>query len=332
VIERIATHGFADLIPHTRSCTRVHEMTRNNPHCGHCSQCVDRRFAILAAGLASEDPEEAYKIDLFTGDRAPGPDREMALAYVRSATAIKQMTDEAFFAHFGEASRAVGCFPETADEVGSRIFELHRRHAEGVCRVFDNWVGSRAFSLREGSLPSTCLVSLVVGQHGEHRSAPEPSLPTEEVARTEPEIRLAIDEERNRVTFERWGAVSGAGAELIIALAVPFRAAVRDERTPDHYPFTKTPDLLRRLSCDSEETLRRRIERLRDQLVRRAEAVGDAAPAMTAVIESLRWHGYRLNPDSVRIVALRDLREPEHVTNPPQDVTTRRRQRERTRA
>jgi hypothetical protein len=229
-------------------------------------------------------------------------------------------------------SRAVGCFPETADEVGRRIFELHRRHAEGVCRVFDDWVGSRAFSLREGSLLSTCLVSLVVGQHGEHRSAPESSLPTEEVARTEPEIRLAIDEERNRVTFERWGAISGAGAELIIALAGPFRAAVRDERAPEHYPFTKTTDLLRRLDCTSDEALRRRIERLRREITQLAKSADDPMPAMSAVVENIPWHGYRLNPDSVRIVALRDLRGPEHVTTSRQDVTPRRRQREKTRA
>ena len=63
-------------------------MTNLNPHCGQCSQCVDRRFAILAAGLEQEDPAEAYKVDLFTGERSPGPGRELALAYVRSASDI----------------------------------------------------------------------------------------------------------------------------------------------------------------------------------------------------------------------------------------------------
>jgi hypothetical protein len=138
VVNRIAAHGFGDLIRHTRSCTRVHDMTIGHPHCGHCSQCVDRRFAILAAGLGHDDPEEAYKVELFTGERGAGPDREMALAYVRMATAINGMTDEAFFAHFGEASRAVGYFPEPTDEAAGRIFDLHRRHAGDVCRVFDD--------------------------------------------------------------------------------------------------------------------------------------------------------------------------------------------------
>jgi hypothetical protein len=125
---------------------------------------------------------------------------------------------------------------------------------------------------------------------------------------------LAVDEERNRVTFERWGDVSGAGAEVLIALAGPFRSAARDERAPEHYPFTKTRDLLRRLDCENEEALRRRVERLRKQVARLAERAGDLAPAMDAVVESSPWHGYRLNPDYLRIVGPRELREPGHVT------------------
>ena len=53
VVRRIAANGFADLIRHTRSCTRVRDMTVMYPHCGRCSQCLDRRFAILAAGLVA---------------------------------------------------------------------------------------------------------------------------------------------------------------------------------------------------------------------------------------------------------------------------------------
>ena len=43
VIDRIAQNGCSDLIRYTRSCTRVHAMTNLHPHCGKCSQCIDRR-------------------------------------------------------------------------------------------------------------------------------------------------------------------------------------------------------------------------------------------------------------------------------------------------
>ena len=79
-------------------------MTKLHPHCGQCSQCIDRRFAILAAGQDQADPEDAYKVDLLLGGREPGPDREMALAFIRSASKIGQMTDVDFFTHYGETS------------------------------------------------------------------------------------------------------------------------------------------------------------------------------------------------------------------------------------
>jgi hypothetical protein len=33
-------------------------------HCGCCSQCLDRRFAVLAAHAADHDPVEMYKVEL----------------------------------------------------------------------------------------------------------------------------------------------------------------------------------------------------------------------------------------------------------------------------
>lgn len=167
VVERASANGCAGLIRHTRSCTRVHEMTTLHPHCGQCSQCIDRRFAVLAAGQEEEDPSEAYKVDLFKGERPAGPDREMALAVVRSASRVKQMEDVAFFARYGEASRIVGYFDEPADIVAGRIFDLQRRQASAVCRVFDEAISSHAGALRQGNLPTDCLLSLVVGQRDE---------------------------------------------------------------------------------------------------------------------------------------------------------------------
>jgi 7-cyano-7-deazaguanine synthase in queuosine biosynthesis len=81
VVERITANGCSDLIRDTRSCTRVHDMTTLHPHCGHCSQCIDRRFAVLAAGLGHEDRAEAYKVELFSGEHPAGPDRAFGLSY-----------------------------------------------------------------------------------------------------------------------------------------------------------------------------------------------------------------------------------------------------------
>jgi Queuosine biosynthesis protein QueC len=48
VVRSIINRGCGELIKQAVSCTRVHQMSRDHTHCGCCSQCIDRRFAILA--------------------------------------------------------------------------------------------------------------------------------------------------------------------------------------------------------------------------------------------------------------------------------------------
>jgi hypothetical protein len=205
VVGRISANGCGDLIRHTWSCTRVRDMMTLHSHCGQCSQCLDRRFAILATGQEHADPEETYKVELFLGERQAGPDREMALAFVRSASQIDQMADVAFFAHYGEASRIVGFFPEPTDTVAGRIFDLHRRHASAVGRVFDGAISSHAPALREGSLSLACLLSRVVSQPGSARAYVERTEAGEQAETIDAVIRIAIDEKLKRVIFEGWG-------------------------------------------------------------------------------------------------------------------------------
>jgi hypothetical protein len=304
VIERLAQNGCGDLIRHTRSCTRVHAMTRLHPHCGKCSQCIDRRFAVLAAKQEEEDPAEAYNVDLLLGGREAGPDREMALAFVRSASIVNQMTDLAFFSHYGESSRIVGFFQEPAATVAGRVVGLHRRHATAVCDVFDNAIRANASEMRAGRVPAECLLSLVVGQGLETAAYCAPSNAREKLISVTPEIRISIDESGNRVLFERWGELTGANAELIIALAELFRDATRKELAPERYPFLETSKLVRRTKCGSEEVLRRRVLRCRNKIKELAKNAGEVEPSIDAVIENSHWHGYRLNPDRVRLLAL----------------------------
>jgi hypothetical protein len=309
VVASIAANGFADLIPDTRSCTRVRDMTILHPHCGHCSQCIDCRFAVLAARQGQNDPVDAYKVELFTGEWPAGLDREMVLAYVRSASEVNRMTDIAFFSRYGEASRAVGFYSEPAGTVAERIFDLHRRHAAAVCRVFDGAISSYAAALREGSLPSSCLLSLVVGQKGGDAATgyPERSQTKDQIITIRREIRVAIDGNRIRVVFDRWGEIKGVSAELLIFLASLHRQAASDEVAPERYPFAPTRDVLSKLRIDNEELLRRRVFRCRRQIEKLATNARDTPPSLDDVIENRQWRGYRLNPDVIRIVAITEL-------------------------
>jgi hypothetical protein len=262
---------------------------------------------VLAAGQEDEDPADAYEVDLLLGERRVGPDREMALSFVRSASAINRMTNIAFFMHYGETSRIVGFFQEPSDNVAERIFALYTRHAAAVCRVFDRAITANASKLREGSLHAESLLSLIVGQRGEEGGYRPPSSAPEQTVSAPSEIRMAVDEHGKHVVFDDWGKIRGVGAELIIALAQPFRQAMRDELAPEHYPFTSTATLQGKVNCQNQESLRRRVLRCRNEIEKLAKNAGAPSPMPDAVIENLQWHGYRLNPDRIRIVAISEL-------------------------
>lgn len=327
IVERIAENGGADLIRHSRSCTRVRGRTIQLPHCGQCSQCIDRRFALLAAGQANADPGEAYEVDLFTGARPKGPDREMALAYVRSSTMINNMDELAFFTRYGEISRIVGQFDEPAGAVAGRILKLYREHASAVCAVFDAAVGSHASQLREGSLPADCLLKLVVAERSETSTYAVPETSPEHPSPPDKEFRMAIDKPNGRVHVVGRGVLKGKDAELIIKLSEPFIHSRDAQLLPENFAFTTGSDLERSLGYENNEAFRRCVERCRGRLAKLALATAAAPLTSDTVIESTPRRGYRLNPDHVRLIALSELgdRQPEAAATGPRSSGRRHR-------
>jgi hypothetical protein len=129
-----------------------------------------------------------------------------------------------------------------------------------------------------------------------------------------PEIRLAADGATGRIIFERWGAIKGTGAKLLSTLLSEFERASQEKLAPEHYPFVSSRVLVTRLACDSDETLRRQVLRLRNSIRGLAESAGEPAPDDDAVIENQPGRGYRLNPNSVRVVQVAELRRSVEVT------------------
>ena len=164
VIRSIVDHGCGGLIKHTVSCTRTYNITKQHTHCGCCSQCLDRRFAVLAANAAEHDPVGMYKVELLAGERERDHDKIMAESYVRSALELRDMGELAFFGRFsGETARALTCFPSlSADEVGRRVFNLHQRHARAIGDVLMAAVKTHSAELVNRSLPRSSLLMMTV--------------------------------------------------------------------------------------------------------------------------------------------------------------------------
>ena len=154
VVQTIARLGMADQIAFTRSCADVHNQTNQYPHCGRCSQCVDRRFAMLAAGLAAHDPKEAYCFDLMTSPRQRVQDKEVALSYVRSAFAYEAINETALVSRYPAILNAIESIGEPPDTALKRIVELLKRHGSSVATVMrDEMSSQRVEPFPENSLP-----------------------------------------------------------------------------------------------------------------------------------------------------------------------------------
>ena len=231
----------------------------------------------------------------------------MALAYVRSASEINQMTDIAFFAHYGETSRIVGFFPNPGHS-GRPIFDLHRRHAAAVCSVFDKAIASHAPKLRAG--PTRGLLSVPGRQPA--RGGKCLSLPTS-VLGTDRNVWFRNQAgDRHRAEARHFRSVGRANRGQCRIDHRPCGTIPRardDELAPENYPFTETPKLMGQTRCDNEETLRGRILRCRNKIEELAKSAGILPPSLDAVIENSQWHGYRLNPDRVRLVAVSECPE-----------------------
>ena len=108
---------------------------------------------------------------------------------------------------------------------------------------------------------------------------PEPSQPDLSLPAVR-EIRLAADRGTGWIIFERWGPIKGAGAKLLSALLAEFDHAAEEKLAPEHYPFVSSRVLARQLACDSDETLRRQVLRLRNSIRGLAKSAGEPAPMM----------------------------------------------------
>ena len=163
VVKVIMDAGCQDLIKHSMTCTHTWEMTNQHTHCGACSQCIDRRFAILAAKADLHDPVEHYKFDVFTQSRDKGEDKIMAAAYLERANQVKGLTEVAQFVSsypdVGRVFKHLNC--GRAGAAAQRVFDLYKRHANEVMGAVDELLSRYRTAIRERTLPGDCLLQTV---------------------------------------------------------------------------------------------------------------------------------------------------------------------------
>lgn len=163
VIQSITKSGCGDLIASSISCTHTWEMTIKSSHCGTCSQCIDRRFAMIAADAEKFDPISNYRMDIFTQNRSKperkDEDKLMTASFLERANQVDRITDVAqLISRYGEVSRVIHHLPGTPESVAQRILDLYKRHAKEVNDALDVMNSRHLKEIRQRTLPGDCLL------------------------------------------------------------------------------------------------------------------------------------------------------------------------------
>ena len=96
VVKTLADFDKKNLISSSVSCSKRYLNTTSHTHCGKCSQCVDRRFAMYANNLSDYDDSGLYEFDFI---KQPFDDKAKTstIDFIRLAVGFSNDTIESFF-------------------------------------------------------------------------------------------------------------------------------------------------------------------------------------------------------------------------------------------
>jgi hypothetical protein len=177
VVQLVRDAGCADMIGSSTSCGHTWELTREHTHCGMCSQCIDRRLAVLAAGMGANDPAHNYRNDPVLGAPPNAYAKTMVTAYMELVERVERMNATDFVSHFGEVARVLRHVPGGTAAAALQVYQLYRRHAEQVRGAVNSSVTENVDAVTRRTLPRDCLLRLVYDRGAESGVAAAPPPP-----------------------------------------------------------------------------------------------------------------------------------------------------------
>ena len=306
VVRVIADNGCSDLVPMTFSCAATRQATKlGGRHCGVCSQCLDRRFGILAAGCGGFEPAANYDVELFRGERKAGTHTIMAESYVLSGFQHASSSEAAFVGTYGiEVLRAARYMPDLSlAEAVRRLHLLHKRHGAAVVDVVNRAASDVGTIADRLTLPDSSLIAMLTGSQAQDITCLDPTereSSAEAQVRDRPSVALtrpivfSISRTEDLVVFAGAVRITGRGAQLIRTLLPHFHSAPQRDLSPDQ-GYMKTGLLADALQAN-EEGVRQIAGRLRDELEADFREQFGVDLAEDDVLQSRKWKGCRLSP------------------------------------
>ncbi|RUT32429.1 hypothetical protein EMQ25_04515 [Arsenicitalea aurantiaca] len=318
VVSKIDENGGASQIARSVSCTSIREQNTLHTHCGACTQCFDRRFAILKANLADYDPEETYATDVLFGERGNDRSMTMAVEWTRHTLGLGDLEEQGFMERFGhEVSRILRGHPDLPPRAALDLsLRLHQRQGKVVRDVLETVLRERSAELVAQRLPATCLVRLHLGSGEElvgrvPRYAPDEerrasSTGMEAVEEVDEEVdadaplRLQFFMQGQRHVVEVAGltTVMGAPARVPHALRSVYDEDKRNGVRPEDHRYSIGTTLPHLADMD-KSTIRKLVARCRKQLAEGYTELHGVPPPAHLLIQTRPSSGYRLDPTIV---------------------------------
>jgi hypothetical protein len=165
VVQILSKHDATDLIAQTCSCSHLMFQSGEKRHCGRCSQCIDRRFAVAGAGILSKDPESDYLSDVFIGPRPKQLDQSIAIDYTLHGIELERRSEVEIAGIFNaEISRALR-YESKGRESAEKLIAMYQRHGTIVRQVLEEQLRLNAPKLIDRTLEKTSLLALAIGQN-----------------------------------------------------------------------------------------------------------------------------------------------------------------------
>ena len=324
IVKTIQAGGCADLITETISCAAVRNYSMKRLQCGTCSQCVERRIAMVAAGC--EETDVAYERDMFLGPIENARELTMIAGHLARARNLARALPGRFVANHGQVLRAILGVDASPDTAFDQIYELHQRYG----REFEEAVNlrfQRSANIDDIRVvhPHSLLGILMPSTEPAvaRRDPAELGSIVSEAPAARPRsciIVLALDEQRQQVLFDKEIALKKSDYILLSTLVRSREEAERQKSSAANAGYIKTKKLIAELG-DTEEGLRQRVYRLRRKISKRYEELTGYILDEMDLIQNKQWRGYRLNPAVVVVEAHQLRRQPETSRNLSPSVT-----------
>lgn len=134
VVEVLKKYDKLGLLDSSVSCSATRNHCSKFTHCGICSQCIDRRFAVYAAEIENADENGIYAFNFMTEDLEEDEIKKSLVEYIAIAQRFAETNSNSFYLDWG--SEIVDIEPyvngESEEARVMKIFNLCERHAKQV--------------------------------------------------------------------------------------------------------------------------------------------------------------------------------------------------------